>query len=298
MSARNLQDMIHVYDADGRLHLIDGASYRDHALLQAFDEARDDPERLYDVIVSALSDGFFEGAVSPARRLLEIDGSSERATNVVGLALMRCGNLVEAEAVYEGYLATGAESGPIRTNLAKVYSDMGDDSRATEELWTSLCVDPNQENGLTWWAAIHRDANGEDGFQAAIDAVAALPGSWRAQLWQARRLIGQGHIVAAISLYEFALPQIGDDGTALTMISGDLGNAGRFRESVDIVAPDYEPGRHGADAGFNLVTSYIQLGEFDRARAVLAAIAALGRHDLQAVTERLNEQLDKASASA
>ncbi len=284
-------DMIRMYDGDGNEILIAKLEYRKKVLPDSFERSKSHPDELYGAIVLALQDGFFEECLSPARRLVQIDQDKERSTTVLGIALMSSGCLNEAQEVLESYLGQNGDSGVILTNLAKVFAEKGEADKSFQTLWKALTVDPNQDNALEWWGAIHREVEGEDGFYRAIEKVAQVPDSWRPQLWIARKLLEQKKIDSAITLYRKALESAPEAGDAVMMISGDLGNNGYLVQMLDLILPFYVPEKHGPQAGLNLIQASIQLGEKETGLRLCDSVERLQRYDLKQYLASLREQL-------
>ena len=292
IEALAVDDAIRLHDADGREYLISRHEYRSKVLPELFRRVQGDSDQLYDAIADALQDGFFAEAVLPARQLLEMDARGERATAVLGIALMRSGELDQAEQLFQSHLREAGASGVILTNLAKVFSERGEDARAEEILWSALEADPNQDNALDWWGAIHREQGGEPAFLRAMERVAKLPGSWRAELWLARQLLQDGKTSQAMLLYESVLPLARASGDALMMISGDLCSKGCLREAIRLIAPIYDPVAHGPMAGLNLAQACIQLGEAVQGRGILAGLERLNQPELGEDIQQLRAQLE------
>ena len=205
----NDPNMIRVYDAYGRELYISRKDWRDSVLLENLKKAWNQPDELYQMILSALSDGFRSDIIDAARQLYKIDAVRVRGACLWAIVLMEEGRLDEAEKVLRDFIAKHGENSVILTNLAKVYSLRKDDAEAEEILWHSLGIDPNQDNGMGWYEAIHRERGGKDaGGLEALRRIAAIPSSWRAQLWLARAELESRNVDAALSLYEQALMQI------------------------------------------------------------------------------------------
>jgi len=265
--------------------------YRSKVMPEMFHKAWDNPELLYSVIAGVMREGFFEEALDPAAHLVQIDSDRVRSTNVLGVALMQTGDLDGAEALFKDHLRDAGPAAIIMTNLAKIYSTRGDAALAEQTLWTALTIDPNYENGLVWWGALHREREDEPGFLEAMRQVAELPGSWRAQLWLARKLLEDDKLAEALDIYRAVLPDASEDPNALTMISGDLCKNRHVREGYDLVAPLYDPAKHGLIAGVNLLQACIELGEKQQGRELLATLRRLKRYDLSKILDKLEEQL-------
>lgn len=66
-------NMIRVFDGYGRELFITKQAWRDGVLLENLKKAWDKPDELYNMIVSALNDGFRSDVVDAARHLYKID---------------------------------------------------------------------------------------------------------------------------------------------------------------------------------------------------------------------------------
>jgi tetratricopeptide (TPR) repeat protein len=276
----NDKNMIPVYDAQGREFFIHKDTWRTSVLPSNIKSNWDNPQILYTVIVDALKDGFHSDVVA-AEQLYKIDPEPGRAACVWGIVLMDEGRLDEAEKVFRDSIAKDGEDGSILTNLAKVYSKRNDITKADEILWHALEVNPNQDNGLIWYRALYRDREGEPGADEAMRRVAALPGSWRAQLWLARSALQSDNLGQALAYYNESISRVGSPPPAgmLMQISGDLGNAGNLQEVLRLVEPHYVAEVHGLWVGNNLIKSHLELGHLDAGRRILAQLHSLKRPD-------------------
>lgn len=181
-------------------------------------------------------------------------------------------------------------------NLAKVYARENNDAKAEEILWHALEVDPNQENGLGWYDAIHRDHGGEASSQQALLRVAGLPGSWRAQIWLARAALKERQLDRALAYYRESLSRVTKPvpPDVLMQISGDLGNAGHLQELLAIAEPHFDPAFHGLQVGNNLIKAHFDLGQFEAARRVLDQLHKLKRPDWRETLTFWESELAKA----
>ena len=286
-------DMIRMYDKEGNEYFISKSEYRNNVLPDAFEKTMDNPDGLYSAIVMTLQDGFFEHCLLPAKRLAQIDPNKERSATILGIVLMKNNQLDEAQIVLDNYLEQYGDSGVILTNLAKVFAEKGQDEKSIGTLRKALTVNPNQDNALEWWCVIHREKEGEEGFYRAMEEVAQIPGSWRPQLWLARRLLEQKKISSAIAIYRRVLESDSETEDALMMISGDLGNNGYLIQMLDLVLPFYNAEKHGALAGLNLIKSCIRLGEKETGLRLCDSVDRLQRYDLKQYTEQLRTELEK-----
>ena len=288
---------IRVFDSYGREFQMSRESYLRDALLPSFEKNKSNPEALYGSIAQALRDGFAEAALEPARTLAKIDPDSVRGECMHGVVLLQLKRFDEARIVLEAATVKFGEQGYVLTNLAKAYSGLGQTERAERTLWRALEVDPNQENGLGWYAAIFKEREGEAGLLAAYERAATLPSSWRAQLWLARDALTRGDLEAATKLYHDVLGKLVDVPTdALMQISGDLGNHGQLGLIVELCRPRFNAGVHGLQVGNNLIKAYVDLKDTDAARTILAQLSALQRPDWHKHLLYWEDQIDKAQA--
>jgi tetratricopeptide (TPR) repeat protein len=265
-----------VYDEHGRELKIPRGEWRDRVLRPNLRKHWNDPDALYQHILTAVNDGFAGEVIETSRHLLGIDRIPERAHAMHGIVLLKVGQLDAACATLEAGMAKAGRTGVLLTNLAKVEFAQGKEERALDTLWQAVQADPNLDNGMLWWVAVQRERGGEPAYLEALHTVAALPGSWRASLWLARHHLDNGDAESALALYREVLPRAPVDGEALTMISGDLGNHGQAAAMPDLVGPVYAPERHGMQAGLNLLRALHETGRVDEGEAMLGKLYALG----------------------
>lgn len=268
-------ELITAYDVHGREIRITRADWRDSMLLPQLQANWNQPDELYGLVVNALNDGFVAEVDPASRHLITIDPIVERGHVIRAIVLMKLGLLDEAERVLLAAAAKVGETGTILVNLAKVQDARGDGHEADATLWKGLGLDPNQENGLGWWLAREHERGGDAGYVAALEKAGALPGSWRASLYLGQYRLAAGDVAAALGLFRAVLAQAAQDRDALLTISGELGNAGRIAELVDLAEPHYDPAVHGPQVGLNLLQAYLRLGRLDDGEALLDRLYAL-----------------------
>lgn len=276
-------NLIRVFDKYGQELFITKEQWRTNILPGSIRTNWDDPDKLYGVIFTAFNDGFFAEVAGAAEQLYKTDKEWSRGTCVWGIVLLKQGRLDEAEKVFKESMARHGEVGSVLTNLAKVYSQRKDAAQAESTLWHALELDPNQENGLAWYHAIHHERGGEQAGLAALRRVAVLPNSWRAQLWLARAALKDKDKEVAMHIYQDCLSKVGKPIPAdlLRQISGDLGIAGYLPEMLALVEPQFIAASHGLQVGNNLIKAHVDLGQFDDAYRILNQLYALNRLDLK-----------------
>lgn len=288
--------MMRVFDKFGRELFITRDQWRTNVLPGSIQSNWNQPDPLYGVILGALNDGFRAEVVDAARQLYTIDTDPLRGACIWGIVLMEEGRLDEAERVFREFLSGHGEAGVILTNLAKVHARRNDEAEAERVLWHGLEVDPNQDNALSWYEAIYRERDGEEAGLAATRRVAALPGSWRAQLGLARSAIRSKDVATALALYHESLSRVPHPAPAdlLMQVSGDLGNAGHLPEILELVVPHFDPAFHGLQVGNNLIKAHLDLGQCEAARHVINQLYALKRPDWKEHLSYWDTELAKA----
>ncbi|MBC3916724.1 hypothetical protein H8L32_04495 [Undibacterium sp. CY18W] len=266
---------ITVYDAQGRQVVVPRNEWREKVLLPSIAEKANDADALYNVIMTALNDGFAKDLVAAAERLLAIDTIAERGYTVHGIVLLENGRLPEAEATLKAGMQKVGATGTLLTNLAKVVWETGNEAAAKDILWEAVQAAPNLENGLMWWLAMEREQHGDTAYVDALHTVCALPQTWRAQLVLAQYYLEQNQPETAVNLYHKVLHAKLFDASALASISGALGSHGHLTNIIELIAPVYQPERHDPMAGLNLLRAYQQLRRNKEGQALLIKMQAV-----------------------
>ena len=175
-------ELIVAYDAYGREMQIPRREWREKVFLPSLEAKRDDAAELYQVIINGLNDGFVADLIPAAARLVEIDDIPERSHTIQGIVLLQNSLLDEAENTLRAGIAKVGATGILLTNLAKVFAGRGDDARADEVLWQAIQADPNQDNGLLWWATLKQEREGDAGDVAGLKTVGAAGSLARAAM--------------------------------------------------------------------------------------------------------------------
>jgi tetratricopeptide (TPR) repeat protein len=137
-------------------------------------------------------------------------------------------------------------------------------------LWTLVLDDPNDIQRLQKWITVNESLSGRSGARDALKRAACLDASWLAKIWFTRLLLLEDHrLEESLELYRKALRLAPRRSLAVQEIAGHLGEAGYFREAVDLLLPIYSPDDHGPWAGFNLFNACEDAGDLDAAQVVL-----------------------------
>jgi len=284
---------VKAWDSYGRLVEVPREEWR-KILPGNFKKAWDNPDLLAGLIVASLRDGFAPETLEGARQLQRIDPQPKRGAELLGVTLLQLKQFDEAEKVLKDALQQHGEDGSLLTNLAKAYSGRGEQDRAERALWRALEVDPNQDNGLLWYAAMHRERGGKPAELDALHRAAAQAGSWRPQLWLAREALQSKETAKALTLYQEALGRMKPvPSDALVQISSDLGTHGLLKELTEICAPLFDAKEHCLPVGNNLIKAYVDLKETPNARRIVEQLYAQQRPDWREQLVFWEAEIDK-----
>jgi Flp pilus assembly protein TadD len=287
--------LIRVYDQFGRKVEIGREAWRNNVLLPNLQSSRSNPDALYELIVSALNDDFAADVLESARFLAEHDPQPQRGAMVLGIALLQLEDFAGARDVLERAVARHGANSYLLANLARAYAASGDDERAQALIWSALQLEPNEETALNWMISIANAKGGHDAVLAAYARAAALPGSWRAQLWLARYALDRGDLAEATRLYEEMLAHVKPVPAQLLMqLSGDLGNRGHTELLVRLTQTRFDLAEHGLTVGNNLLRAYVELGMFAEARKLLEQLYSQQRPDWREHLINWEQKLDDA----
>lgn len=269
------------WDDYGRVCEIPREAWRTQVLPANFQRCWNDANQLGGMIENALNDGFIADCLEPARQLHRIDPQPKRGTTYLAIVLLQLKRYDEAENLLTDTMRQHGEDGVMLTNLAKAQDGKGDAALSERTLWHAIETDPNLENGLLWYVAIHRERSGEAAALDCLRRIAALPRSWRAQLWLAREALKTRDLASALVLYKESLARAATPPPAdlLQQISGDLGNAGHLPEILQLVSPHFVAAAHGLMVGNNLIKTHFDLGQLDAARHILDQLYQQNRGD-------------------
>ena len=274
-------DVVRAFDQEGREVLVPREEWRTNVIPAMVKESWDNPDQLYIIIINSLNEGFVAEMTEAAAHLNEIDTVPARGACMWAIVLTGTGRLDEAEALLTEFGAKHGEDGSVLVNLAKVYAEKGNLELATSTLWRAVEVEPNHDNGLGWYASMAQERGGEAAAREVLEKVAAMPNSWRAQLWLARGELNAQNLGRAKDLYHEAIARAPKPlpPDFMMQVSGDLGAKGHLIELIELTAPHFVPEYHGMPVGNNLIKALVDTNNLTAAEQVKGALWAQNRPD-------------------
>lgn len=226
-----------------------------------------DPVRLYPLVRRAIDHRFAREALPYAEQLFRRANGMEIGALILAETQRKAGLLAEARATLTGQQARTGPSALLLLNRAKVEGNLGQGDVELALLRQSLEIDPNTDQAVELWQAIHRDRFGHDAAIGALEDVARLPGTWRPQMWLARRVHERGDTERAVALFRHAVTASRFDKDCVTMAVGTLS------PELGIAAlADYEPRTGPPHVGFLLVELLAKTGRSKEATSTLRTV--------------------------
>ena len=285
--------MMNIIDQNGRRIQITMDEWREKVLPIALKNHWDNANLLYNDILKAIQNNFISDVEEAAIHLKEIDTIKERGYNTLAILYLKNKEFNKANELLLEYLANNPKTGTILTNLAKSYYGKDEKEKAMEILWEGLTINPNQNNGLPWYASICKDRDGIDGYIDALRRASEIKGSWLPQFLLARHKLNEINIESAKELLKIALSEGHVTQEALLVISGELGAKGYSKELIELVEPVYDFNKNDIRVGLNLLQAYLQNKEIEKGENLLNKLMMLERPDLKNALLKISNKFDK-----
>lgn len=285
--------MMNIIDQNGRRIQITMDEWREKVLPIALKNHWDNANLLYNDILKAIQNNFISDVEEAAIHLKEIDTIKERGYNTLAILYLKNKEFNKANELLLEYLANNPKTGTILTNLAKSYYGKDEKEKAMEILWEGLTINPNQNNGLPWYASICKDRDGIDGYIDALRRASEIKGSWLPQFLLARHKLNEKNIESAKEFLKIALSEGHVTQEALLVISGELGAKGYSKELIELVEPVYDFNKNDIRVGLNLLQAYLQNKEIEKGENLLNKLMMLERPDLKNALLKISNKFDK-----
>jgi tetratricopeptide (TPR) repeat protein len=267
---------IKLFDRYGRAYSVPLKQWQADFLPNAIKAAWSNPENLAQLIVQGIKEGVYIDLKDACQRLVEIDPNKDRAVCLSSLVLSEIGRSRGAKRLLTDHLKKFPDSPSVIMSLAKIHAMEGNLDLSYKLAIDALSIDPNEEGALQlyWQFRIL------EGRQALLE-ISQLPKSWRAKCYLAKIELEKDNPDNAIELYKEALkvcPKPYPD-DLLTMISGELGNAGLLIEALDLTLARFDPQVHELPVANNIIKLLIDLGKPNDAKKLIKKLWHRDRAD-------------------
>ena len=247
----------------------------------------DNPDFLYQILLSQMGNRPVPSARRAAERLGQIDSNPERAAVTLSIILMQSGDIMEAHRVLIEHLAHHPESAVVLVNLAKTKMERNQDPINSDEQTMDLVrravdLDPNFNPGFWWFTRWLMNMKGAETCQREMLRIAARPDAWLAELQLARMALAGGNKSDVLTHVNQALAKVPPtEVNADFMILGTeiLGRAGFFKECLTSLYSRYQPKKHGAAPAGNLIQCALSMGDRHLATFIRDEIASINEPD-------------------
>ncbi len=271
------EEPVWVVNQLGREEVISKLDWQRYVLPESLKKAWNNADMLAAVVGVALMYKCGVNILKGAWRLAEIDLDQRRAMRLLGNALLHSGNGPEAQQRLQMFIEHNGEDAGMLATLGKVQLGNDQTDAAEKSFWRSLELDPNEWTAVLWYVGIHFEARRSDGEKDALNKIAALPGSWRAQSALGWEPLEENNIETALRHYGDSIskaPQPVPEGLLLS-ITNALLKHGYLIEMLRLVGPVFSASEHGISVGSNLIRAQLNLGQLDAAARVVDALRSV-----------------------
>lgn len=275
------KEMIDLLDSAGCRMQMPFKQWRTKVLPQNIKSSWNNADALAKWVLGGLRDGLSQDVEKASEHLMKIDSNKERAVCFRANVLMDLKKYQEMEELIINHLKKHPKTGVILTNLATAQNFLGK-KEFMMTLEEGLKLDPNQDKGLLWWAALYNesarkglDISDESAYLMGITEAERKFGGWRAKQCLGSFFANQKKKEVAIHWFEKALQEKDWMHELLLSITGDLGKNGFIEDALKIVEPVYQPNRDNFFTGTNLLQCYLELRQVDKGQALLDKMFAI-----------------------
>jgi len=281
------------YDAYGSIVVKNQSDWLQSVFPGLLEKNWDAPSALYQSIVQAVQDGFFEEIRPAAEHCKDIDTANEKVYAILADIYMKTNDLEKAGILLNEYIASYGKTGTVLTHLSEVYAAQGNKDASHDTLLEGLQIDPNQEDGLARWISNECSDHGKEYYVTSIKEACRIENSWAPQLYLAQYFVKQKEIDEAVTLYRQVMPFCDNNPLIMLQIATDLSANEYFQECLDIVGPVYDCRKQDIRTGLHLLQIYLITGDYNHGQKLLTEMMQLNREDLKAHLIRVNSNFEK-----
>lgn len=292
-------NMMPMIDAEGRRTMVPRPEWRDRVLLPQLEKVREKPDELAGTIMHALQHGFLTDVVEAAEQLSRIDSNPERGAVILSVVYRELQRFESAETVLREYIEKYGENANVIFNIGLALGARDETERAEQSFWRVLELDPNHRDAFGALLALRGEKGGDEAVQEALARLRALPGNWRALMWQARAALDKKDVDGALAIYREARQLAGEPlpTDLLLQMTADLGHTGHPDVMLKEASSLFDVKAHGLAGAHNLFRACLETGELKAARALLDALFAELRFDWRAQLGRMENDLARVRAA-
>ncbi|MGK0205816.1 MAG: tetratricopeptide (TPR) repeat protein, partial [Planctomycetota bacterium] len=292
------KDHVEVLNAQGQRVSITREQYLTQALPEMLKASDTDPERLTQVIMQAVRDGFADNVIAAANRLTVIDkGNLERALTVLAVVQRDSGDLDLAEDTLNELKQRKPDSAAAYVGLGMLQERQGNLDKCEELLLQALEMDSNNPDAVHGYLQTRHRSVGDEGYPAEIEKLMALPGSWRAHMWMARLMLSKDNADGAASIYRDKLSGDEVESDALLMAVADLVQNGKHELIEELIVSRFEPGKHHPHIGMAMLQHYHMQQKHEVGEELLHQMYVHYGHMLSAELQQFSGEFDRLRLS-
>jgi tetratricopeptide (TPR) repeat protein len=242
---------------------------------------RNDPqnaEALYYVAAVACEEGQLDEGISLARRALEHGPPEARMYNLIGKALERKGDFLEAVKSFDAAIALDANFAEAHGNRAAILADAGMPDQALAGFERALALDPTAAaDWINRGALLQGLGRHEEALASYDKALALAPDDTTAQMNRANALAALGRFEEAEAVCDGVIARAPAEPRAYARKGVAVMQQGRFAEARALLDQARRMNDQDAEAAYGLASLLLLAGEWRAGFPLFEARAHLPR---------------------
>lgn len=242
---------------------------------------RNDPnnaEALYYVAAVACQEDQLDEGLKLARRALEHGPPQARIYNLIGKALERKRDHLEAVKSFDQAIALDPNFAEAHGNRAAILSDAGLFDQALAGFERALALDPAAApDWINYGAVLHDVGRYEDALAAFDKGLTLLPDDPNVLMNRGNALLALGRAAEAEAAFDRVIQRAPGQARAHAHKGLALKHQGRFEEARALLARAHKMDEKDPDIAFGLGTLMLLLGEWRPGFALFEARARMAR---------------------
>lgn len=284
---------VRAFDQAGRAIDLPADVYWQQLLQPSIERAKDDADALARVLASGLREQLFAPRLmAAALRLMELEQGSPRSQVVLGQVQLEAGELAAALATFGAIEGNGEWPAAARHGEARIAEQRGDLALAQERCEAALAAEQNHLAAFADLLRHHERSGGARAVEEAVAARHAAGNCWPAGVRQLALHLAKQEVDAALAVARVLFAKWNGVPALVATLVGELGRGGQARAALDLVLPQFDLARHGAEVALNVVQCCVEAGDFASGKRLLHQVALLPRSDLLGPLDELTLALE------